>query len=333
MSHELIAMATRPPSISASSQPTNIEADDSGITTSLKQEPSAPSIISSPAYSSVTPPTLPAESEVSTMSSSLVFQGFSTLWIQLLVSKLILNVYSRQAAFSVQQDAPLKYSSSLASPAAASRETEMDELTSKPSFDSNGTSETLRVSLEADGVSLQVDMQERCTDIVFKMASMECSYCQRDPTTVSWQPYLSGSNGKLFSTTSSSLPEELSQITDPLSHRLIPFEHIHASDSPSSVGYLLSPQHPVSPKLQPNFIQMKLKIPQSPPLKAIKVSVSVKPFEVVTWLPVFDALLDMVSVHTESTQDECTQDNNIKVHVCKVRHLGDDNFLLHRSMC
>lgn len=315
VSHKLIAMATRPPSTSASSQPINIETDDSGIIVSSRQEPSAPSIISSPAPSTVTPPTLPGGSEVSTVSSSLVFQGFSTLWIQLLVSKLILNVYSQQTTSKVQQDGPVKYSTPFTSPAAASRETKMDELTSTPSSDS-GTSDIVRVSLEADDVSLQVDMQERCTDVIFKMATMECSYCRWDTSAVVWQPYLSQSNGKLFSTTSSSLPEELSQITDPLSHPLIPFEHVQASGSLSSIDYLLSPQHQLSPKLQPNFVQMKLKIPQSPPLKAVKMSVSVKPFELVAWLPVLDTMLQMFSVDTVSTKD-----NNTKVHIqCSPQH-------------
>ena len=154
-------MATRPPSTSASSQPVSIETDDSGIIVSTRQEPSAPSIMSSPVPSTVTPPTLPAGSEVSTVSSSLVFQGFSTLWIQLLVSKLILNVYSRQTASKLQQEGPIKYSAPFTSPAAASGEAKMDELASKPSSDSSGTSNTVQVSLEADGVSLQVDMQER----------------------------------------------------------------------------------------------------------------------------------------------------------------------------
>ena len=301
LSRELVAMATKPSSTVSSSQPINIEADDSGIIVSSKQDPSAPSVISSPAHSTVTPPTLPAESEVSTVSSSLVFQGFSTLWVQLLVSKFVLNVYNRQTASS-------NCTNPVGRAAAADGEPSSDKLhvEGKLSSGSEVSLETVRVSLEADGISLQVDIQERCTDIVFKVASTECSYLKKscqDPSGISWLPYLSGLNGKLFSTTSTSLPEELSRITDPLSHPFVPFEHVASSDSPSSVSYLLSPQHhQVSPKLQPNFFQTKVKIPQCQPQKTVKVSISVKPFEVVAWLPLLDTVLEIFSAGTEGSQ-------------------------------
>ena len=305
VSHDLIAMVTRPlPSTTSSA---SLEVDDSGIiVSSLRQEePSLPpsSILSSPAHSTVTPPTLPAGSEVSTMSSSLVFQGFSTLWIQLLVSKLVLNIYSQQQTSSIPQfSGSSKYSTPFTSPSAAGKESSSSsklEDGSSSSRVASGGSETIKVSLEVDGISLQVDIQERCTDMIFKMASMECSYVKKhykDPSTTSWLPYLSNSNGKLFSTSTSSLPEELSRMTDPLSHPpLVPFEQTAGISSPYHHHH-----HTFSPKLQPNFVQLKVKLPSSQLLRTKRLSLSVKPFEVVAWLPVLDVIMEIVSAAAAS---------------------------------
>ena len=311
----MLAILTKPQSDSLNQQ-VNCEADDSGINVSSRQEPSAVSVVSSPAHSTVTPPTLPPESEVSTVSSSLVFQGFSSLWIQLLISKLIVNVYNRQmsSTAAAAHDKSSKCTTPITSPAAPDRDAH--QLNGGPSL-SNEALEMVNISLEADGISLQVDIQERCTDLIFKMALMECSYLKKkscqDDKDISWRPYLSNSNGKLFSTVSSSLPEELSRMTDPLSHQLVPCEQVMSSDGPSGVGYLLSPQHQLSPKLQPNFIQLKLKLPQSQPLKTVKLSLSVKPFEVVAWLPVLDTMLEIFSAAATTKQT-----GDVKVHVYRI---------------
>jgi hypothetical protein len=177
------------------------------------------------------------------------------------------------------------------------------------------------VSLEVDGISLQVDIQERCTDMIFKMASMECSYLKKhnykESSASSWLPYLSNSNGKLFSTSSSSLPEELSSMTDPLSHPpLVPFEQAASHGISSS-----SPQHHLhsfSPKLQPNFVQLKVKLPSSQLLRTKKLSLSVKPFEVVAWLPVLDAVMEMASAAASVGSDGSTKHKDTKVSaVCE----------------
>lgn len=235
------------------------------------------------------------------MSSSLVFQGFSSLWLQLLVSKLVVNVYNQQLAPSTMPlSGSSEYSTPYTSPSAADKEgsssTKLGDGLSSSRAASEG-SETIKVSLEVDGISLQVDIQERCTDMIFKMASMECNYLKKhckDPSSSSWLPYLSNSNGKLFSTSTSSLPEELSRMTDPLSHLpLVPFEQV--------AGMSSSPQHhqhhfhPFSPKLQPNFVQLKVKLPSSQLLRTKRLSLSVKPFEVVAWLPILDAIMEIVS--------------------------------------
>ena len=297
VSHDVVAMVTRPTATS-SSLSMGTETDDSGIIVSSRQEPSPPSVISSQAHSTITPPTLPAGSEVSTMSSSLVFQGFSTLWLQLLVSKLSLTLYHRQPPFQPGHTAPSEYATPFTSPATTGALNEEDCST-------NGAVETVSLSLEADGISFQLDIQERCTDVIFKMASAECSYLKRpsQDTTIatSWCPYLSGSHGKLFSTTSSSLPEELSHITDPLSHSLAPVDQVASSTSPAGLGYHLSPQQH-SPKLQPNFVQLKAKVPHSPLSKAIKLSLSVKLFEVVAWLPLLNTVREVLSAGPASSQ-------------------------------
>lgn len=327
VAHDLVAMVTRPlPSTTSSA---SLEVDDSGIVSSLKQEePSLPpvSILSSPAHSTATPPTLPAGSEVSTMSSSLVFQGFSTLWVQLLISKLVVNIYNQQRtppAPRLATQPSSEYSTPFTSPppAAAKESSAPSELGG--SLSSSGAAsdqgrETIKVSLEVDGISLQVDIQERCTDMIFKMASMECSYLKKhkESSSSSWLPYLSNSNGKLFSTSSSSLPEELSCMTDPLSHPpLVPFKQ--AAGIPSSS----SPQHhfhPFSPKLQPNFVQLKVKLPSSQFLRTKKFSLSVKPFEVVGWLPVLDIVMEMASAAASVGDGGSTEHKDSKVPVSTV---------------
>ena len=322
VSHDLVAMVTRPlPSTTSSA---SLEVDDSGIVSSLRQgEPSIPpsSILSSPAHSTMTPPTVPAGSEVSTMSSSLVFQGFSTLWVQLLISKLVINIYSQQRAPPATQPCR-EYSTPFTSPPAAAKDSPAStELGGSLSFSRAASEgrETIKVSLEVDGISLQVDIQERCTDMIFKMASMECSYlkkhfCNKESSTPSWLPYLSNSNGRVFSTSSSSLPEELSRMTDPLSHPpLVPFEQAAGISSSSPQHF-----HPFSPKLQPNFVQLKVKLPSSQLLRTKKLSLSVKPFEVVAWLPVLDAVMEMASAATSVGDGGSTEHKDSKVPVSTV---------------
>ena len=246
------------------------------------------------------------------MSSSLVFQGFSTLWIQLLVSKLVINIYNQQQTPSIVQfSGSSEYSTPFTSPSAADKESSSSKLNGA-SRAASGVSETIKVSLEVDGISLQVDIQERCTDMIFKMASMECSYLKKhckNPSTTSWLPYLSNSNGKLFSTSSSSLPEELSHMTDPLSHPpLVPFKQAAGLSSPQ--------HHTFSPKLQPNFVQLNVKLPSSQLLQTKRLSLSVKPFEVVAWLPILDTVMEIVSAAAGGdsiSSDGCTEHKDTKV--------------------
>ena len=110
-------------------------------------------------------------------------------------------------------------------------------------------------------------------------------------------------------------------MTDPLSHLpLVPFEQV--------AGMSSSPQHhlhPFSPKLQPNFVQLKVKLPSSQLLRTKRLSLSVKPFEVVAWLPVLNTIMEIVSAAVPVsggnggpiTSDGSTEHKTTKVsHTC-----------------
>ncbi len=222
----------------------------------------APSHLSSPAQSTLTrSTTLPAGSDVSTVSSFLIYQGLSSLWIQVIVPKLVLNLYA------------------------------WDHSGTKQASDKESLFGTLvKLSIEIDGTSLQVDIQEKCTDIVFKLAAMESSlYQKNDSLTINdtstflpdnqWIPRITSSNGKLFSSLSSVLPEGLSQET--------------AATSPTIL--LPSQQHLSPSSSQSNFVLVTIKLPQGLPHKVIKLSCNVRPFEVCAWLPVLQYVLDVGS--------------------------------------
>ena len=82
--------------------------------------------------------------------------------------------------------------------------------------------EVVKLSLEVDGISVQFDVQEKCTDLVLKVAAVDANLHSRQggatqsQQTVAiggggvWRPYLSSE--KILSSRGSALPPELSQI-------------------------------------------------------------------------------------------------------------------------
>ena len=176
----------------------------------------------------------------------------------------------------------------------------------------------LRLSFEAEGLSLQVDIQEKCADIVFKVAAMDSTMSRKEmhryttpppgtnvmddsyvvvPSNL-WMPCISNSNGKLFSSSCSVLPESLSQLIPPpaSSLSLVPSQQLYT-------GQDLPGHH--SPKRQSNFVLVKVIAPRNQIHKAVKVSCSVYPFEAVAWLPALQVVLDIVypSLKGESAQE------------------------------
>lgn len=171
-----------------------------------------------------------------------------------------------------------------------------------------GRGAPVRLSFEAEGLSLQVDIQEKCADIVFKVAAMDSTMLKKelyrdtslplatdimdDPYVVVpsnlWAPCISNSNGKLFSSSCSVLPESLSQVIPPptSSLSLVPSQQL-------CMGQDL-PGH-YSPKRQSNFVLVKVIVPRNQMNKAVKLSCSVCPFEAVAWLPALQVVLDIVS--------------------------------------
>ena len=267
----------------------DMEAEDSGIILSepthrldAKQDHYPSSIVSSQSYSTVTPINAQTMSEISTTSSHM-FQGFSTLWIQLLISKLSLVIYSREtcdhaADNSSQGNVSSSFTTPLTSPSTLNQSDSPADGGVKPA------KMTVKLSLDADGLSLQVDVQERCTDLIFKLTSMECSYLKTAPLTPdSWRPYLPSSNGKLFSSSSSLLPEDMRtplMFGGPLNH-------------------VSSPQNS---KLQPNFVHITAKLPRDQPHKMADISVRVRPFELVAWLPLTQLVAGLLPETKYSTK-------------------------------
>jgi hypothetical protein len=140
----------------------------------------------------------------------------------------------------------------------------------------------IRVSLEAESMSLQVDVQERCTDFIFKTSSIDCEFLKLD-TKSQWVPYHSNSNGKLFSSSTSNLSDEVLQATVP---------------GQQNSELLVSPSCRTGsvPKFQPNFLYVKAVLPHGGKAsKPMKVEVSVCAFEAVVWLPVFKLVQSLVA--------------------------------------
>ncbi len=252
----------------AASEKADEARDEDSVSGSLV-DGQAPSHLSSPAQSTLTrSTTLPTGSDVSTVSSFLIYQGLSSLWIQVIIPKLVLNLYAWDHSGTKQT---------------SDKESLKSLLNEK-----NGT--LVKLSIEIDGTSLQVDIQEKCTDIVFKLAAMESSLYQKndsltnnDTTTFlpdnQWIPRITSSNGKIFSSLSSVLPESLSQET--------------AATSPTIL--LPSQQHLSPSSSQSNFVLVTIKLPQGLPHKVVKLSCNVRPFEVCAWLPVLQYVLDIGS--------------------------------------
>lgn len=239
--------------------PTDISSKDSGIgysRTPNEQDRATPS------PTNATPTTLPTASEISTVSSSILYQGLSSLWLQLAISKITLHLYGH------------------------------GELSTHRAHDEGCGSvgcAPVRISIEAENVSMQVDVQERCTDVIFKTTSMECDFSKLNPESPptgqgQWVPYMENSNGKLFSTSGSNLSDEVLQAT-------LPGQQILFSppcrDIPSS-----------APKFQPSFLYVKALFPHrgkgSKMTKVVKVEISVRGFEAVIWLPVLDLVQSLL---------------------------------------
>lgn len=248
---------------------TGVGSEDSGIgysRTPNEQEKATPS-------SNATPTDPPAASEISTASSSILYQGLSSLWLQLLVSRVTLRLYSRDDTRT--------------SPANQDGRCGFDRCA------------PVRVSLDVESVSMQVDVQERCTDIIFKISSMECDFSklksESPPTGCGqWIPYLDNSNGKLFSTSSSNLSDEVLQATVP---------------SQQNSDLLVSPSYRVAlesaPKFQPSFLYVKGLLPHGGKvMKAVKMKVSVCAFEAVFWLPVFNLVQSVVAASGSRTPQQ-----------------------------
>ena len=244
--------------------PTDISSKDSGIGYSRTPNEQGQA---TPSPTNATPTTLPLGSETSTVPSSVLYQGLSSLWLQLLVSKITLCLYGH------------------------------DELpTHDKAHDEGCGSEgcaPVRISFEAESVSMQVDIQERCTDVIFKTTSMECDFSKLTPKSPptgrgQWVPYMGNSNGRLFSTSSSNLSEEVLQAT-------LPGQQSPALlFSPSCRGIPTS-----APKFQPSFLYAKALFPHGGKggkvAKGVKVEVSVCAFEGVIWLPVLNLVQSLLA--------------------------------------
>lgn len=232
---------------------------------------------SMPSPSNATPTLHTGSSEVSTALSSNLYQGLSCLWLQFIVSKFILNIYGRDETDSG---------------------TNPSKTRTKRRGSADGRCCPVRISLEVESSSLQLDVQEKCTDYIFKVSSVECSLCKLTTTSPSgdsslsphdhWVPYLENSNGKLFSSTSSNLPEEVLQST---TSSLVVSQFQASGGEKSEIVF--SPSHrPLSAKFQPVFLYLKGHVPcRSQVSKRLGVELNVCAFEAVVWLPVWSVLL------------------------------------------
>ena len=126
-----------------------------------------------------------------------------------------------------------------------------------------------QLSMEVESASLQVDIQEKCMDVVLKVTAAEGSYLKKKKEGV-WEAYLSSE--KIFSSRHSAIPDDLSQVIA----EFVPATSMHMSSS----------AHQQSPtKLHRNFFFLDVKIPQDQPHKSPKIRLNMLPFEVVAWLP------------------------------------------------
>ena len=227
--------------------------EDSGIHSSEEPPPTPhhqPSHLSSPAQSTITTATittLPAHTSLGTASSasSLSYSGFSTLWVQAIVSKITLTVFAslpptvtRSSMDRHSVSAQSKTSSTgsyltpLTSPTVEIAGPIDASLLTKPVGDTEegrdrNTPEAeldmARFSLEIDGVSVQFDVQEKCTDLIVKVSAVGANLHRQNcggfatsggkgvgRSSGPWVPYLSSE--KILSSKGSALPTELSEI-------------------------------------------------------------------------------------------------------------------------
>ena len=228
-----------------------------------------------------------------------MYAGFSSLWVQVLVSKLVVNLYGRdKTPETSDQDSTCGYDTPLTSPGVP-----LPPKTPPPCGGDKLPAEekALRVSLEVDGVSLQLDVQEKYMDAVFKVASMECALAKKDSASLEeWISYFPGGNRKLFSSSGSTLPESLSPLTPPsmppLSEVTIPSSSSTSTAAAAALGgggTLISPQA----HQRRSFILVKAKLPRSEyqAVKNAKVYLNLHEFELVAWLPVLDFVRGIVS--------------------------------------
>jgi len=250
----------------------------------------APSHHSSPTYSTVTPSTLPVSSE-STTTSLVVYPGLSSLWIQVLVSKLAFHIYLKEPKEAwlkreVSSSVNSSYATPMTSPTSVSN---ADGI----SVSSQGNVIT-KLSLEIDSASLQVDIQEKCMNIVFKVAIAEGSYLKWEQGV--WMPCLSSE--KLFSSRRSAIPDDLSQVV--------------ADFVPAiTVQIPTSPFHQSPTKQHRNFIFLDVKIPFDQPHKSSKIHLSMLPFEVVAWLPLAHYLHSLVAAATQEKPADTEKVNSL----------------------
>ena len=286
-------------SLSRSATPTGTADEGAESPPESVVEGHAPSHLSSPAPSTIThSTTLPAGSDVSTVSSFLVYQGLSSLWLQVLFPKLILNLYTRDENFGT--------TTPTSTPGSCDQQTAAEDNLTVGERHHDGDAKLeeggslVKFSIEVDGTSLQVDIQEKCTDIVFKLTAMEATLYRRSPLTDSlehhtqllvpgnqWIPCLTSSNGKLFSSFCSVLPESLSHEGLSLT--------ASAPSGPVMEDRFLPGQKHLSPTVQSSFVLVTVKIPHQQPHHPVKLSCNVQPFEVCAWLPVLGCVSDIAS--------------------------------------
>ena len=227
--------------------PPTEEAEDSGIHSNYNpphpRPHPTPSHLSSPAHSTITSATLttlPAHTSQSTTSSSsqYTYNTFSSLWIQAIVTKVTLTLFaelppqthshksSRGHTTPSNVGPHTSKTSSTASYATPLTSPMYDTHNESTAFTAGIATETeicsendlAKFFLEIDGVSVQFDVQEKCTDLILKVSAVDANLyrsngkpagsCGADDRV--WSPYLSSE--KIMSSRGSALPQELSRI-------------------------------------------------------------------------------------------------------------------------
>ena len=261
IAEKVVSLTTRP----SVSVPSGINSPKTAMGKHILVTPTTPSAT----------PSLPTASDISTMSSS--YQGMSSVWLQLLVSRGVLHLYGRED-----------------SRVTAHPSSQRDE-DGETSIRTSSLSPSLRVTVEVESLSLQVDVQERCTDFILKMAGMESDLRVLSKCTDGsdlWMPYLIHSKGKLFSSVASNFPDDILHVT------ALGLSANQFQSSGLGIGTdVFSPR--LSPKLHSSFVYIKgyisTKVPRAP-----KLEVNVHPFEVVVWLPVIALVLSVIGSGSKS---------------------------------